>query len=266
MADWDPELYNRFRRYRAEPVEHIFKYLDLTDNGRIADLGCGPGENTVALARRFAECLVTGIDSSAAMIESAQKIRADLDEALRRRIDFRVGDIAKFSGSHDHSLIFSNAAFHWLRGHWEIFSACLNAMRAGGQIVVQMPANENETGKTVLNELADREPWREPLHQINHSIREVAGPAYYTKMLSEIGYIEVDCYYETFHHPLGHAADVAVWYKSTALRPYLDALAPQRQAEFLDQYSSALERAYGTAGAIVFPFRRLFIWGRRPAH
>jgi transcriptional regulator GlxA family with amidase domain len=31
MADWDPELYNRFRRYRAEPVEHILSRLQLGD-------------------------------------------------------------------------------------------------------------------------------------------------------------------------------------------------------------------------------------------
>jgi trans-aconitate methyltransferase len=37
MADWDPELYNRFRRYRAEPVEHILSRLQLADNELIID-------------------------------------------------------------------------------------------------------------------------------------------------------------------------------------------------------------------------------------
>ncbi len=27
VPDWDPELYNRFRRYRAEPVAHILSRL-----------------------------------------------------------------------------------------------------------------------------------------------------------------------------------------------------------------------------------------------
>ena len=54
MTDWDPELYNRFRRYRAEPFEAILQRLELGAGERIVDLGCGSGENTVELARRGA--------------------------------------------------------------------------------------------------------------------------------------------------------------------------------------------------------------------
>jgi len=43
MADWNPELYNRFRRYRAEPVEHILSRLEIAADERMIDLGCGPG-------------------------------------------------------------------------------------------------------------------------------------------------------------------------------------------------------------------------------
>ena len=64
MADWDPELYNRFRRYRAEPVAHILSRLEFSDNEAILDLGCGSGEHTIELARRSAHGSARGIDGS----------------------------------------------------------------------------------------------------------------------------------------------------------------------------------------------------------
>ncbi|MGO9268502.1 MAG: hypothetical protein ACLQBA_27050 [Candidatus Binataceae bacterium] len=52
MSDWDPEFYNRFRRYRAEPFELILARLAVRPDDTIVDLGCGSGENTIELARR----------------------------------------------------------------------------------------------------------------------------------------------------------------------------------------------------------------------
>ena len=39
----------------------------------IADLGCGPGNNTELIARRWPEALVIGLDSSADMIAAARE-------------------------------------------------------------------------------------------------------------------------------------------------------------------------------------------------
>ncbi|HEY6394126.1 MAG TPA: methyltransferase domain-containing protein, partial [Candidatus Binataceae bacterium] len=71
VKDWDPELYNRFRDYRAEPVNAMLKRLRFSEDDRIVDLGCGTGENTVELARATARGTALGIDSSLAMIEAA---------------------------------------------------------------------------------------------------------------------------------------------------------------------------------------------------
>jgi trans-aconitate methyltransferase len=43
MADWNPELYNRFRRYREEPFLAILDRLNLRGDESIIDLGCGSG-------------------------------------------------------------------------------------------------------------------------------------------------------------------------------------------------------------------------------
>jgi trans-aconitate methyltransferase len=85
MDDWDPELYHRFRGYRAEPVERIFTRLILERAHNVVDLGCGTGEHTVELARRAPDANALGLDSSAAMIERASSLRSALDAGLQAR-------------------------------------------------------------------------------------------------------------------------------------------------------------------------------------
>jgi trans-aconitate 2-methyltransferase len=264
MGDWQPELYNRFRRYRAEPVAHILARLALGDEERIADLGCGSGENTLELARRTAHGRAHGIDGSPAMIEAANKLLAGADADLRSRMSFELGEVSHFGASREYTVIFSNATFHWIADQRSLFAACFAALRPGGRIVVQMPANNAETAKAELTLMAREQPWADLLGGLDTAFDDLP-PAHYASMLREIGYDKIDSYHHTFHHPMERTAEVVQWYRSTGLRPFLAALPAADHARFLDEYRARLERAYGTAGPMVFTFRRLFIWARRPA-
>jgi ubiquinone/menaquinone biosynthesis C-methylase UbiE len=59
--------------------------------GRILDLGTGTGVVAIALAERYPEAQVTGIDLSQGMIEEA---RRKLPPGLAARVAFEVGDAA----------------------------------------------------------------------------------------------------------------------------------------------------------------------------
>src|SRR6202046_5796002 len=159
MADWDPELYNRFRRYRAEPVGHILSRLQLAEDEKIIDLGCGSGENTLELARRSASATALGVDGSPAMVEAARKLLDGEPVELKRRVSFELLDLPEFRADRRYSLIFSNAAFQWIPDHRALFAACFDALQPGGTIVVQMPANETETAKGEVGKLRRETPW-----------------------------------------------------------------------------------------------------------
>jgi len=265
MTDWEPELYNRFRRYRAEPVDLILARLPISGDERIADLGCGTGDHTIELARRTSRGETLGIDQSPAMIEAAQKTRATLPRETRDRLTFRVGDIARLDSDREYAIIFSNAALQWIPKHREVLTRWLRALVPGGRMVVQMPANDRETAKVALGDLAREEPWRALLSGVAQSFREVPPPLEYQLMLSEIGFSEINCHYHTFHHSMQSPSEVVEWYRATGLRPFINALPEDRRAAFLDAYRRRLERAYRTSGAMTFDFKRLFVWARRPA-
>lgn len=265
MADWNPELYNRFRRYREEPFLAILERLTLRGDETIVDLGCGSGENTIELGRRAPRGRILGLDSSAAMVDAANKMREGVEADLRARVKFTLGDIREFNAKGEYSLVFSNAALQWVPGHREIFQRTFDALIPGGRVVVQMPKNDQETAQVTLLALAEESPWKEMLGSISVPSRAVRGPERYGKLLGEIGFDEVDCYEHVFQHPMGSPREVVEWSRATALRPFLNALPSDQHESFVSVLEQRLVCAYGTDGALVFPFRRLFIWGRRPA-
>jgi len=265
MADWDPELYNRFQRYRAEPVEMILARLQIGPAERMADLGCGSGENTVELARRSVGGSAVGIDSSPAMIDRANKLRATLGTDLAGRVAFVLDDFRNFKGDGDYTILFSNAALQWVDGHREVLTACYRALRPAGRLVVQVPANEIEAAQVTIQALAAEAPWNAILGAVKTpSNRNVRDPGAYRAMLQEIGFVGVDCRYQVFHHPMGSPAEVVEFYRATGLRPFLDRLTPDQQGEFIAELTRRLEVAYGTRAALTFDFRRLFLWANRP--
>jgi trans-aconitate 2-methyltransferase len=264
MGDWEPELYNRFRQFRAEPVETIFARLPIAGDERIADLGCGTGEHTIELARRAARGCADGIDLSPAMIDAARNACAKLPPELRGRVAFRVGDIAAIDAESLYAIIFSNAALQWIPSHRQVLARWFGALAPGGRMVIQMPANDHETAKVELSGLVREDPWRALLSGVDQSFREVPPPERYNRLLNEIGFAEIDCYYHTFHHPMRSPAEVVEWYRATGLRPFINALPAERCPAFLDQYRERLERAYGTTGPMTFAFKRMFLWATRP--
>lgn len=168
MADWNPELYNRFRDYRAEPFNWILTRLPLSHKESIVDLGCGTGENTIELARRCAEGVVTGIDSSPAMLARAQELRRRLPPDLASRISFTQADFRQLESDREYSIIFSNAALQWASDHREVLLHWYRALQPEGRIIVQMPANHYETAQLTLSELARESRWRSAMSRYRH--------------------------------------------------------------------------------------------------
>jgi trans-aconitate 2-methyltransferase len=264
MSDWDPELYNRFSEYRAEPVTMMLARLQLGPHERIVDWGCGTGEHTIELARRSAEGFVMGIDSSPAMIERALKLHEKLSPEWQQRLQFQLADFRDFKAYREYTVVFSNAALQWASDHRAILATAYRALRKNGRLAVQIPANENEAAQATMRLMASEPTWRAALSEVRTpSDENVLPAAEYRRLLDEIGFAEVDCFYHTFQHAMRNAGEVVEFCRSTSLRRFLDRLSVEQHAEFVAELTRRLEAAYGTRGPLTFSFRRLFLWGRR---
>jgi trans-aconitate 2-methyltransferase len=266
MPDWKPDLYNRFRDYRAAPFYWILERLPLAPDEIIADLGCGSGENTIELARRCPQGHVTGLDSSPAMLERAAELHRQLPAELAARINFLQGDFRVWEATRPYSILFSNAALQWADDHRGVLARWFRALIPNGRLVVQMPANHNETAQLTLSALACEPRWRDALGAVAVPSRRVGTPQEYSAMLATIGFERVDCYYHTFEHPMENPAAIVEFCRSTTLRPFLTRIPASQQPDFIGEFTRRLEDAYATTGALTFFFQRLFLWACRPKH
>ena len=72
MSDWNPDLYLKFEKERTQPAIDLAARISHADPGDIIDIGCGPGNSTQVLKNRWPHARITGLDSSAQMIEQAK--------------------------------------------------------------------------------------------------------------------------------------------------------------------------------------------------
>lgn len=249
---WSAKQYSSFEDERTRPVRDLLAALPI-QNVRIAvDLGCGPGNSTEALARRFPEALITGLDNSRDMVESARTRRPDLI--------FEYADIGAWNPSETFDVILANASLQWLPDHARLYPHLLSKLAPGGVLAIQTPDNLEEPAHRLMREVAAAGPWASALGL--HSPLPPRHPAEWYYQMLRPHCIRLDIWRTTYFHPLaGGAAAVVEWFKGSALRPYLEPLDAAMQAAFLQHYQAAIEQAYTTQpdGMVLLPFPRLFV-------
>ncbi|MEH6403087.1 MAG: methyltransferase domain-containing protein [Sneathiella sp.] len=248
---WNPEQYNLFSDHRLRPALDLLSQVPLTAPSVIYDLGCGPGNVTALLSKRWREAIVTGIDTSEAMLEKARKDYPALE--------WSQGEIENFSPASKGNLIFSNAALHWLDNHETLFPKLLNQLRPGGVLAVQIPNNFNAPSHQTLYMLAQSEKW---LDKLGHLVRPapVHNINWYFDMLSPL-VSNLNIWETSYFQILEGKNAVLEWTRGTALRPFLAALDEKDVAIFEEEYANLLLEAYPQKkdGSTLYPFSRLFI-------
>lgn len=254
MAEWNPSQYLKFADERTRPAADLLARVPLAAPAMIVDLGCGPGNSTELLARRWPGARLTGVDNSAAMLESAAKAHPDWT--------WEEADIAAWSPRAPVDLIFANAALHWVPDHAALFPRLFGQVAPGGALAVQMPRNFDAPSHALMHRLADDPRWRDRL--AGAARRPVAAPARYYDLLAPLAR-RIDLWESEYMHVLEGPAAILEWVRGTGLRPYLDPLDKPEQAAFTERYLAALAEAYRPAadGKVLFPFRRLFLVAER---
>jgi trans-aconitate 2-methyltransferase len=255
---WDPQQYLRFDDERSRPFFDLVGRVQAEEPRLVVDLGCGPGQLTAALARRWPHAEVQGIDSSAEMISAASQHAAEGPG----RLSFTCADVRDWKPARPADVIVSNALLQWVPGHRDLLPQWAAALVPGGWLAFQVPGNSDQPSHVILRELAASPRWRAALDGVKLN-RQALDPAEYVDLLSRAG-CAVDAWETTYLHILPGEDPVLEWYKGTGLRPVLTALDPDQAAEFLAEYGPRIGAAYpGRPYGTVLPFRRVFVVARR---
>jgi trans-aconitate 2-methyltransferase len=251
MPTWSSEQYLKFAGERTRAAEDLAARVAVAAPARVMDLGCGPGNSTEVLAKRWPQAQLTGLDSSAAMLASAR--------TARPQWDWVEGNIATWRAERPYPVVYSNAALQWVPDHGRLLPQLLEQVAPGGALAAQVPANFHAPAHRLMRDLAGSAAWRAHFRE---SVREwhVETPDFY--YATRAPHAErVDLWTTEYFHVMANHRALVEWYRGTGLRPFLDALPDElARARFLAEYETALAGEYPAQpdGRVLFPFLRLF--------
>jgi trans-aconitate 2-methyltransferase len=249
MPGWKADQYLKFAAERTQPCRDLAARVDVADPRRVIDLGCGPGNSTEALAARWPRAELTGLDSSAEMMERAR--------GAHPQWRWIAGEIEQWADDDDSfDVVFSNAAMQWVPDHQSVFPRLMERVAAGGALAVQMPGNMDAEAHRSMREVASRFPGTEAVREwFTH------GMEFYYDLLAPLA-ARVDLWATEYIHVMDSPEDIVEWYKGSGMRPFLDALSGDAErARFTAEYLAAICQGYPARpdGRVLFPFRRLFL-------
>ena len=236
---WSPDQYERFKSERSQPFWDLAALVEPRSGMRVVDLGCGTGDLTRALHERLGAADTLGLDNSAEMLAKTPSV-----SGLR----FENAKIESFDGK-NLDLIFSNAALHWIPDHELLFARLTRMLAPGGQLAVQMPANEDHLSHRTAAEVARElgvERRRSP----------VLPPERYAELLHNLGFARQHVRLQVYGHILPSSADVVEWVRGTLLTFY-----EQQHPKFIERYRERLLAAIGEHRPYFYTYKRLLLWG-----
>ena len=260
MSDaWDPATYRKFAGERRQPFHDLLALLDAPVESAV-DLGCGPGELTRLAADLLGTRAMVGIDNSESML-------VDSGEHVRDGVSFEFGDIGTWTAAAAFDLVLANASLQWVPDHPTVLRRWTAAIKPGGQLAVQVPANANMASHTVAGEIAHREPFLSafgadgpPGDPVEDNVLE---PEQYAALLYELGFTDQHVRLQVYPHVLASSRSVVDWVRGTTLTRFQRRLEADMFAEFVNAYENRLIEVIGEHVPYFFPFRRILMWGRR---
>ena len=250
---WNPDAYLTFADQRGRAFFDLMARVPAEAPRRVVDLGCGPGNLTVTLARRWPSAVVEAWDSSPEMVQEAQG----------RGLDAHVGDVADWAPQPDTDVVLSNATLHWVPQHRELLVRWAHLLGAGSWLAFQVPGNFDAPSHRAIRELARGADWSALLGDVPFPDAPVDDPERYAGLLTDAG-CTVDAWETTYIHELTGPHPVLEWITGTALRPVRSRLTDAQWQRFREQLIPLLDAAYPMRpdGRTFFPFRRIFVVAR----
>lgn len=251
MPSWDSEQYLKFARERTQPAIDLAMRVEIAAPARVIDLGCGPGNSTTVVARRWPGAQISGLDNSEAMLGTAR--------TQFPQWHWMAGDIAQWQAEPPCDVIFSNAALQWIPDHRRELPRLLGQLAPGGALAVQMPANFDAPAHRLMREVASATAWRSHFPTAPREWHVHPPEFYYDVLTPHVS--RLDLWTTDYMHVLEGIDGIIEWYRGTGLRPWLEALPDEPTRErFLGSYRARLVAYFSerTDGRVLFPFRRLF--------
>lgn len=204
--------------------------MQLRGDETVLEAGCGTGRDTSRLLERLPRGRVIALDASERMLEQARRrlagrldrvdlVRADLGRPLP--IDSPV------------DLVFSVAAFHWIRDHDALFRNLARILRPGGRLAADCGGRGNIAGVSAAIARVTGEPGET-------GVWNFAGPGETAERLKAAGFSQVQVELHTEPVEFEDPSTFRAFLETVILGSHLTRLAPADRPGFVSAVAELL--------------------------
>ena len=257
MLDWNPDLYLQFKKERTLPAKDLISRIELVNPKRILDVGCGSGNSTHELKKRWPNAEIVGIDNSKTMIEKARSLYDDTRFILQD-VTEDLSSLGKFD------IVFSNASIQRIPDHENLIKSLSNLLEDKGTLAIQLPLVDKVRAQEALYELEHVKKYKQYLDLDTKNLRfNTKSTEFYYDILSSIfRHDSIYIWTTTYTHAMDSLDDILKWYESTTLVPYFDAFTNDEIiSNFKNNFYIKLKNVYFPRpnGSVLFNYERLFL-------
>lgn len=248
MSDWNSGQYIKFEKERTQPSVDLINRIDFTPKS-ILDIGCGPGNSTQQLYKRFSAANILGIDSSDNMLKKA--------EYDYPNIKFKKCCVPDGLDSLDnYDLIFSNACLQWIPNHDILLPELMSKVNKNGALAVQIPMIQNALFYKLIDELLKDKRW-ESLRNVRNFHNLSPDKTY--DVLSKVSN-KITMWETSYYHVMQSYEKIIDWYNGSGLRPYLEKLNETDKIDFISQLTQKIKLNFKiqSDNKIILKMPRLF--------
>jgi trans-aconitate 2-methyltransferase len=253
--DWDPEHYLKFRNERTQPSIDLVSRISIDYTPEhIVDIGCGPGNSSQVLLRRWPGVKLVGIDNSPAMIEKAGK---DFPGQ-----EWLLADAGSFETDIAFDVVFSNATIQWIPDHEELLAKFDRLLSPQGVLAVQVPLFHQMALGQIIHKVSLGERWKKATEECASLFTYHDTHFYYDLLAGKMK--TIDMWITDYIHVMPSHPAIIDWIRSTGLRPYLERITEGSDREdFEKEILQEIKKSYPQQknGNVLFPFKRLFFIG-----
>jgi trans-aconitate 2-methyltransferase len=257
VREWDAAEYEKLSAPQARWGAGVLGRLELGGDEAAIDAGCGTGRVTELLLQKLPEGSVLAVDRSRAMVEAAgrrfagdPRVRVERQDLLDLEVEERV------------DLIFSTAAFHWIKDHDRLFERLARAVKPNGRLVAQCGGEGNISRATqAVGETVRQERFRGYFEGWEDD-KYYADPQTTARRLEAAGFESVQTWLHDEVAAFGSVDELARFLGVVVLGGHLERLPEEKRDPFVAEVA---ERVAAIEGAPALDYVRLNIVARRAA-
>lgn len=238
------------KKERTIPAVDLANSIKCENVNSVLNIGCGAGNSTAVLAKKFPCAKITGADNSDDMLAAARKENPNI-EFIKLDAEKEIDSIEK-----RYDVVFSNACIQWVPKHRKLLKSLFSLLSDSGTLAIQIPQQSKHPVHNIMKSLSKSDKWKDKL-RVQRIYNNLPENEYYD-ILSELT-DSFRIWETTYFHSMPSYESIIEWYKGTGLRPYLEQLSADDRKDYLGDVMQCLRDTYPMQknGEIIFKFPRL---------